>query len=435
MLHRFHLDTDMFIEISAFLYCLPRKITHRSSYSISVLLLLFPVFAIADESATIESVEAQTKAAEQELTELEQTVGEKADETAGDTQDNNTGDDESSSKPWLPAAKEFDWVQLTSGEWLKGEIKSMYNESLEFDSDKLDLLTIDWEDVKYLKSYRPSNVNIENHEPIVGSLQVSGENVTITIDDKAQQYSRTELISLTPYGDREIELWAVKFSLGIDVSRGNTEQFDYTARFNAKRRTARTRFELDYIGNVSETTNDDGGRIKTANNHRVNAAHNIYTTRHFFYQPLFAEYFRDRLQNIDRKITVGAGIGYTFLDTAKYEWRVKGGPAYLETRYVSVLPGEDQKADAAALALGTDFDAEINAKVDFSFRYNVQLAPSEVGGYSHHMITTVESEITDKLDLDVSLLWDRISNPTSDDSGVEPEPNDYRLTVGLTYTY
>lgn len=50
---------------------------------------------------------------------------------------------------WKPIVAEFDWVQLTSGEWLKGEIKSMYNESVEFDSDKLNLLRIDLQDVKY----------------------------------------------------------------------------------------------------------------------------------------------------------------------------------------------------------------------------------------------------------------------------------------------
>ena len=32
--------------------------------------------------------------------------------------------------------QQFDWLRLTSGEWLKGDIVSMYEDSLEFDSDK-----------------------------------------------------------------------------------------------------------------------------------------------------------------------------------------------------------------------------------------------------------------------------------------------------------
>ena len=33
---------------------------------------------------------------------------------------------------------------LTSNEWLKGKINGMYKDSLEFDSDKLDVLETDW---------------------------------------------------------------------------------------------------------------------------------------------------------------------------------------------------------------------------------------------------------------------------------------------------
>jgi len=61
---------------------------------------------------------------------------------------------ETHNKAWKPQAIKYDWLQLTSGEWLEGELKSMYNTIFEFDSDKLNLLLIDWEDVEYLQSYR-----------------------------------------------------------------------------------------------------------------------------------------------------------------------------------------------------------------------------------------------------------------------------------------
>jgi hypothetical protein len=51
------------------------------------------------------------------------------------------------------------------------------------------------------------------------------------------------------------------------------------------------------------------------------------------------------------------------------------------------------------------------------------------------MIATFESEITGSFDFDISLIWDRISKPAIDSDGVKPEPDDYRLTVGVTYTY
>ena len=389
----------------------------------------------AEEAEIKQSADESTQTAEDELSKLEQTIGESAEDSAAVDAEAKAAADEASSKPWLPAAKEFDWVQLTSGEWLKGEIKSMYNDSLEFDSDKLDLLSIDWEDVKYLKSYRPSEVNIEGYEPLSGNLQISGDTLTITDGGSAQEFNRDLLISLTPSGDREADLWALKFTLGLNLRSGNTDQLDYNSKFSAKRRTAKSRFTLDYIGNVSKTGDADGNLVETVNNNRISASHNIYATRYFFYTPIFAEYYRDPFQNIDQRITVGIGLGYTIFDTGKYEWNVNGGPAYVGNRYISVLPGEEQSINAAALVFGTDFDAELSSFLDFIFRYKIQAAEEDSGGYTHHMIGTFESEITGSLDFDISLIWDRISQPTTDDTGFTPTPDDYRLTVGVTYTY
>ena len=44
---------------------------------------------------------------------------------------------------FVPPRDGFDWVQLTSDEWLKGELVSLYEGTLEFDSDHLGVLEID----------------------------------------------------------------------------------------------------------------------------------------------------------------------------------------------------------------------------------------------------------------------------------------------------
>jgi hypothetical protein len=402
-------------------------------------LFLFSSLVIADD-AIKQSASEETQAAEDELSKLEQTVGEQADSAeATDVEDKAVKDkaikDEASSKPWLPAAKDFDWVQLTSGEWLKGEIKTMYNNSLEFDSDKLDLLNIDWDDVKYLKSYRPSNVNIEDIEPLTGSLQISGDKVTITDGENVQEFNRNILISLTPSGDREKDLWSIKFSLGLNIRSGNTDQLDYNSKFNAKRNTAKTRFQIDYIGNISKTGDENGNLTETVNNNRVSTSLSYYATRYFYYTPIYAEYYADPFQNIDHRITAGIGLGYTIYDTDKYEWNVNGGPAYVSTTYVSVQPGENEQDQSGAVIFGTDFDTELTSTLDFIFKYNIQAGDADVGGYTHHMIATFENEITGSLDFDISLVWDRISQPATDADGNTPVPDDYRLTLGVTYTY
>ena len=64
----------------------------------------------------------------------------------------------------------FDWIQLTSGEWLKGELIAMYDGSLEFDSDELDNLTLDWDDVRQVRTRRVVQVRFRDRdEPVSAS--------------------------------------------------------------------------------------------------------------------------------------------------------------------------------------------------------------------------------------------------------------------------
>ena len=55
----------------------------------------------------------------------------------------------------------------------------------------------------------------------------------------------------------------------------------------------------------------------------------------------------------------------------------------------------------------------------------------EVGETTHHSVSTLSLELTKRFDLDVSFIWDRITNPKVGADGVQPKPDDFRLVVGL----
>ncbi len=342
---------------------------------------------------------------------------------------------ENGDKEWRPEAIKFDWVQLTSGEWLRGKLKSMYNKKLEFDSDKLKLLTIDWKDVKYLQSFQPGNVKIENNGSITGVLTINEKKITVKNKQEIIEFNRNDIISFSPAGDREIDLWSMKFTSGINLKSGNTEQTDINIKLSAKRRTADSRFLLDYIGNLSKTDAVSGDLVETINNHRLSGALDIYVTRYFFYNPINVEFYSDPFQNIELRTTVGAGLGYTFVDTGTTEWNLSAGPAFISTKYNSVQAGNDIRVDSGSLKISTELDTELTKTIDFIYKYNILISEKKSGGYSHHMIATLKSEISKDLDLDISAVWDRITYPTADDTGFEPEQDDFQLLLGMSYSF
>ena len=335
-------------------------------------------------------------------------------------------------KAWesaLPSTDKFDWVQTTSGEWLKGELKQMYSGSLEFDSDEFDLQTIDWDDVAQFRGHGRKSVRIDApDEPLTvdGFVIVTKDKVFVETDTGTQEFDRSRLISITPGAVKEFDKWSAKVSLGLNFSRGNTDQTDMTMKANVKRQTADDRFVFDYLGNYSVTSD-----VQTVNNHRANTFYDIFAKKSYFWRPVFAEYFRDPFQNLDYRATIGFGGGYHIIDTPKTTWNVSGGPGYRATRYVSVSPGDSQKVTTPALILGTFYDTALTKTVDFNANYNLGIVNKESGTYTHHAIATFETELTKILDFDVSFVWDRTQDPQVRADGTQPSQDDFKLLLTL----
>ncbi len=327
----------------------------------------------------------------------------------------------------LPPTDKFDWVQTTSGEWLKGELKVLYSGSLEFDSDEFDLQTLDWDDVAQVRGHGAKRISIDTPEgpiTVIGEMVVTKDKVIVDSDGETKEFDRSQLISITPGAASEWDNWSANVNLGLNFTRGNSENTDFTGKFTIRRRTPDNRFVIDYLGNFTNT-----GDTQTVNNHRLNTFFDIFAAKEYFWRPVFAEYYRDPFQNIDYRATLGIGGGYHIIDTPKTTWNVSGGPAYRATRYVSVEPGDSQKVNTPALVLGTFYDTALTKLVDFNGRYNLSLVNEESGTYTHHAIATFEIELTSILDFDISFVWDRTQDPQRRADGSVPKQDDYQLLL------
>jgi len=329
-------------------------------------------------------------------------------------------------KPPPPAPDEFDWNQLTSGEWLKRELKVFYEKKLEFDSHELGLLEIDWEDVKQFRGHRIFSVRFEGPVTVEGLLHVTEDKVFVTVGEERREVERNQLVTIAPGEPKEINYWSAKLSIGLNLTSGNTEQTQYSAIGKVKRRTSATRFVTDYLGNFTKTEG-----VETVDNQRVNTYFDIFKTRKYFFRPVFGEYYRDPFTNISSRVTLGAGMGYHIIDTSKTEWGVSGGLAYQRTRFESVEPGRDSSESTPAFVAGTRFYRELTKTVDFDFRYDLQIINEESGTYTHHLVAAFETELTGWLDFDVSFVWDRIEDPTPGADGTVPKQDDFYLIFSL----
>jgi len=326
---------------------------------------------------------------------------------------------------------QWDWLQLSSGEWLKGEVKTLYNHDIEFDSDELGLLTFEFADVDYIRSANTLSLRIAGvSEVVTGRIAVDKTHITIASSEETQTFSRDRIITIAPSGEGRLNLWSIRGSLGTYLKQGNTDQFEFNSQLQAKRRTAHSRFLIDYIGTYSTTEN-----INTANNHRISSSYDIYANRKKYYRPALLEIARDPFQNIELKITYSVGLGYFLIDSNKTEWDFSFGGGYQSTQYMEVENDKESIVNSFAFVGTTNFDTELSKALDLLLQYRVQWSKDAAGGYTHHTLSSLDFELTKSFDIGVSLVWDYVEKPSADAAGDEPVQNDFRLSFNLSYEY
>ena len=366
--------------------------------------------------------------------------------------DNNTTE-----RVWeqlAPTPTKFDWIELKTGEWLKGKFKAYQDNDLEFDSEKLNLLTFEFKDIYQLRTHKTMTVSIQTIEDqesgffdlsttkiqVTGIIRLNREKIKIIQGNAILEFPRGQIISIAHGGESEWQYWSGKVTINYNQLIGNTEQLDFNAQAKMQRRTATTRLILTYLGNIAQKQHDS-----TADNHRLKETFDLFITRKFFVTPIALEYYSDPFQNIDQEITTKVAAGYTIARNRYIEWDISGGPARIQTQYETVESGAKKDSESWAAQFNTKVDIDITKNVrrmlgdyyaifkdiDLILNYQFTFTDEQSGNYKHHMLTKLENDLTSWLDLDITFIWDYLQTPTANEDGVIPEKDDYQFLIGF----
>lgn len=331
---------------------------------------------------------------------------------------------------FVPPNDGYDWLRLVSGEWLRGELIGAFGDEVEFDSDVLDELVIDTEDVDQFYSTRVFGVSIRGRGVIVGRIEVHDKTITVRSEEEPLEFSLDDVVAITASTKRELDRWSGDISLGFNAREGNAEFIEYNMSAGVERRTARSRTFIDYLGNFNKT--DD---VQVANNHRLNGVVDRFSGSRFFWRPLVAQYFRDPFQNIEHQGTLVSGLGYDIIDTSRTAWDIYAAVGVNYVERVSVEVGQPTSSTSPSLTIGTEFDTELTSWMDYEFSFSASFLDEESGTYQHHLVTTLSSDLVGNFDIDISFVWDRTEDPPPLADTSVPEQDDFRLLVSLAYDF
>lgn len=337
------------------------------------------------------------------------------------------GDSAAQEAAWTPPApneKGFDWIRLVSGEWLGGQIKSMRDGSLEFDSDKLDVLKLDWADVKEFRSPRTLEYVFEDGRRATGPATMAEG--TIRVGPAAQEFPAAALVSMVIGATSEWDRWSGHLNLGIVVRTGNTDQSDYNAMAFLRREAGRTRIDLSGANNYGTLNGDDN-----INSQQASARFDVFLTKRLYVVPISASIYADEFQNIDLRTTVSAGFGYDLVDKGKWNWTAGLSAGYLGTRYISVGPGEEDLQESGTVIPSTFIEWDPTGSIDTQLDYKATINTTTIKDAYHNLAALLSMELTSVFDLTFSVAWDHVETPRRAEDGTLPKRDDVRMSFGL----
>ncbi|MCZ6807571.1 MAG: DUF481 domain-containing protein [Deltaproteobacteria bacterium] len=325
----------------------------------------------------------------------------------------------------------FDWVRLVSGEWLKGEIKRMRDDNLEFDSDKLGLQNIDLADVTEVHSPQVHTYVFDDRITAIGRGVITADKVIVETDEGTKTFDRSELESIVSGGGREKDWWSMKLGFGLTLNRGNTDQLTYDLKFNTRREDQMTQMDLNYNASFGRTFG-----VQNVNRHLGESSFKVFLSSRWFVTPAFGQLFNDEFQNIKFRATPATGAGIHIIDAPNVKWDFQTGIGYQYLNYLddSQITTDNPQHDAF-IPLYTYVDFDITGDIDFTVGWLTNLVVTTIGNTNHTGKADLSIELTSVIDLDISFLYLRTENPAPPpDPATDPpiEKNDYQLVIGIS---
>jgi hypothetical protein len=323
---------------------------------------------------------------------------------------------------------EKDWVQLASGEWLRGNIERMRDGSMEFNSDEIKLITYDWKKVRELHSPRANTYNFTDGTDLVGPAMINEEFVVVQTVDGMVTRPRVELQAIIEHMRRERNYWSTVLRLGLTANAGNTENLTFNAFWQLVREDTLTRAAITYDGTFGTAS-----RAEVANRHLAGGDVDIFVHPIIYVKALTGQLLYDKFQNIRLRATPAAGVGFHLITTYVVNWDLEFAPAGYQ--YLSLLDpaaGVENPQSDGYMMFRMFADIDFTDDIQLLLEWRTNVVYTTIGNTNHVGSLDFTVRVTTLLHLNTSFLYLRTEDPFPRADGTVPKKNDYQIVFGVS---
>lgn len=322
---------------------------------------------------------------------------------------------------FLAARAGADTVILTNGDKLTGKVGLISDGTLELVSPILGDLTLKLSDIQSYSTDAPATVWKKDGATITAPI-VKGDATQVT-QTQQQTTKLTDIKSVNPPPQK----WTGSIVLNGNLERGNTNTAQVGLSANATLRRDnpfyddRTILGADYnYGTTGRGTNT----TTTSDNWDANAEYDKFFTDKFYGYGNVG-YLHDRIAGLDVQLTPGAGVGYQWFESPKFNFDTEGGVSYVYEDFQE--SGVDQQAD---LRLNYHVDYSVNPTTQLFHDFEYLTPYDDPADYIINADAGIKENFTTNFFSQFKVVYRRQDFPPP---GFVKDDLDFLLGVGWTF--
>ena len=321
-----------------------------------------------------------------------------------------------------------DELVLKNGDRLTGKIVHLVDGKLVFKSDVAGDVTVELSNIQTFSSAEPVTVNLKDSTGFkqkVLSAEAGRFAVEGTADLKAQQFAVADIVSINP-PPKPIPKWTGDVSAGITSTHGNTKTEMISANANATKRTEQDRItaSADYAKGEQEDP-DTGETVTIENWWRAKGKYDYFFSKKG-YGYLDVRYEKDAVAALDRRMIVGVGGGYQWVESDDMNFSTEFGLASLYEKFDNQTDSNSE----LSFQVGYLFDKKLRKNIKFT--HDLTYYPS-IDKFSDYYLTTtagIRADFTEKLFMTLKAIFNYDATPA-----VGRGSTDTKYFLGLGYRF
>ena len=234
-----------------------------------------------------------------------------------------------------------DRVVLENGDTLTGTVEKVMDGKVTLKTDYAGTIQIDVAKVKQISTEGPAEVHLTSGEVLKGKIK-SVEDKQLTVEPSPERTAATvEMQNVKAINPPPVR-WHGSITAGGNLQTGNTDRAGVSVEASLSRKTEQDRMAFRYLFNYGE----EDGKMTTRNQYGQAEYDYFFTKKFYGYGSL--ELLNDVFQDTQLKLFVGPGVGYQVWDDPVKGLSFEAGLTYFDwNRY----EGTDESGLSARLGL------------------------------------------------------------------------------------